>query len=231
VHFDIRGEIEDQMAVSFRPVRVKEGKRPDARKADEMILWGRIFDRLYMAPYVEGKGSAGNMAFRAPNGICITPSGGALGSLRADEIMTVVDVKEDGGGLSVLFYGHPGKAPSSETLIYWDIFKRRRDVNAVLHGHDSICLEKTDAIRKIFPADVSETRKATDAGSFDFVEEMRGILSGSNRYLVGKGHGFFALGKDFEEAGLLALKLRTEATGLLLGKKFMDGLKEKYDIS
>lgn len=219
------------MAIQFTPFRVKDGKKPDDNKVKELILWGKIFDSLWMAPYVEGKGSSGNMGFRIPRGICVTPSGSALGELTAGDIITITDVKEDAEGVSVFFYGHPKKEPTSETLIYWDIFKKRKDACVVLHGHDSICLEKTAEIRKVFPNEVAMTRTVTDAGSFEFRKDMQTISSGNNSYLIGRGHGFFALGRTFEEAGLLALKFRAEAINLLFGKQFIEGLKKKYDLA
>lgn len=219
------------MAIQFTPVRVKDGRKPDNDKAKKLVLWGKIFDRLWMAPYVEGKGSSGNIGFRMPHGICVTPSGGALGELTTGDIMTVVDVREEGEKVSVFFYGHPEKKPTSEALIYWDIFKKRSDVDVILHGHDSICLEKTTRMKEIFHNEVSVTQAVTGAGSFEFRKDIEGLLSGSEPYLIGKGHGFFALGKTFEEAGLLALRFRTEAINLLFGKEFIEGLKKKYDLA
>ncbi|MDD5438828.1 MAG: class II aldolase/adducin family protein [Candidatus Omnitrophica bacterium] len=218
------------MAIQFIPVRVKNRVQPDRSKALLMVSWGKIFDSLWMAPYVKGKGSAGNMGFRMPGGICVTPSGGALGELSPEHIMTVIDVRDEKPGIKVYFYGHPGKRPTSEALIYWDIFKKRKDVDVVLHGHDSLCLETSNAVMALHRNEVCMTPRITEAGSQEFRRDINCILSARKNYLIGKGHGFFALGKTFGEAGILALKYRTEATGLLLGKKFMERLKKKYDL-
>jgi len=77
---------------------------------------------------------------------------------------------------------------------------------------------------------IAVTSRVTGAGSPEFRADIRGLLSGGASYLIGKGHGFFALGKTFDEAGLLALRFRTEATGLMLGKKVIEELKRKYEI-
>ena len=218
------------MAIQFTPVRVDDGISPDDKISRDLILWGKIFDRLWMAPYVEGKGSSGNIGFRMPHGICVTPSGSSLGELEVEDIMTVVDVKEEDGEISVFFYGHPEKKPTSEALIYWDIFKARDDADVVLHGHDSFCLEKDSEIYNNFSEEIAMTKVVQEAGSFELRSDIQGILSGEESYLVGKGHGFFALGKNFEEAGLLALRFRTEAINLLFGEEFIEEVKKKYDL-
>ena len=130
------------MAVQFNPVRIKNGPKPDKENVGRLMTWGKIFDTLGMVPYVNKKGSAGNMGFRSARGICVTSSGSFMGDLKPDNIMTIVDVREGKKGPTVYFYGHSKKLPTSEALIYWDIFKLRPDVNVVLHGHDCICLEK-----------------------------------------------------------------------------------------
>lgn len=218
------------MAIQFTAVRIDDGPRPDHFKSEEMVLWGKILDRLWMAPFVEGKGSSGNMGFRIPHGICVTPSGSALRSLTVRDIMTVSRVEDAGRGVQVFFYGSHDKVPTSEALIYWDIFKKRKNVNVVLHGHDSICLEESAGVKKKFRGEVAMTQKISDAGSLEFRKDIKGILEGRASYLIGKGHGFFALGSTFEEAGLLALKFRTEAMKLLLGKQFIKRIKNKYDL-
>ncbi len=221
--------LKEKMIIQFNATRIEDGEKPSEILATQLIRWGKIMDCLYMAPYVKGKGSAGNIGFRDSNGmIYVTSSGGCLGNLSFDNIMAIERVEEENPP-RVYFYGHKEKKPTSESLIYWDIFQSRKDISVVLHGHDLLSLEKAEHLQEAHPEFVSITASVTNAGSPEFRREINKILNRNNHYLIGKEHGFFALGKTFDEAGFLSLELRTEATNLFLREE-MNRLKNKYDV-
>lgn len=206
------------------------GKRPDPVSVKNLILWGSIFDNLWMAPYVKGKGSAGNMGFRAGRKICVTASGGRLGSLGPGDIMTIVDVRTKNGKPSVYFYGRAAKNPTQEALIYWDIFRKRKDVNVILHGHDLFALDNTAHMRRMFPRDIAITRTMAEAGSAELRRQIIEALTGRTSYLIARGHGFFALDATFEDAGRTALKVRQAVFNRITGRDYIGALKRKYEI-
>ena len=108
-----------------------------------------------------------------------------------------------------MYWNPSGKKPTSEWEIYWDIFKKRKEINAVLHGHDLFALETAYDLVKEYPEEVAITKRVTDAGSIEYREDMQEIVSDKNIYLIGKEHGFFALGKNFfKQTGVIKGKLK-----------------------
>ncbi len=218
------------MAIQFDAVRVPTSESLEQQKVENLILWGRILNTLSMAPYVKGKGSAGNMGCRIENGICVTPSGTYIGELKPDDLMVVVDVVERKTRPTLYFYGHPDKMPTSESLIYWDLFKKRNDANVILHGHDLLTLQTAQYIVENSQGHVAITENVTEDGSLQFRKEMKAIASSKANYLLGKEHGFFALGQNFAEAGMLTLKYHHEAINLVVGNDFFEEGKKKYGL-
>lgn len=218
-----------KMGIQYNAVRAGDSisKKPRIALARQLVAWGKIFDDLGMAPYVNGKGSAGNMGFKSDGRVFVTPSGGCLGNLDIEDIMAVINYDEITNNL--YFHGSRGKNPTSEALIYWDIFNEREDISVILHGHDLLSLEKANALMKKHPGMISITPNVTEAGSKEFRKEMHDLSKSKKNYLVGKGHGFFALGKTFDEAGSMSLRMRTEAINLFLGDKIKK-LNKKYSI-
>ena len=83
-----------------------------------------IGKRLYDKGFVPG--SSGNISYRIGNDFLISPSGSCLGELSAENL-----VMTDMEGNS-----HAGKEkPSSERFMHIEIYKRRPDVNCIIHAH------------------------------------------------------------------------------------------------
>ena len=198
---------------------------PSKELADKMIRWGRIMGNLRMVPYVEGKGWAGNIGFRENNVIWVTPSGGVIDDIKPEDIVGITE-KEN----KIVFFGGKGKKPTSEWEIYWIIFKKRQDIKVILHGHDLFALETAEKLIQRYPKEVALTKNVTEAGSPEFKDDMLEIVTDTNTYLIGKEHGFFALGKTFEEAGRLALEFRSRANELMVGREKYRELLGKYHI-
>ncbi|MDK9780731.1 L-fuculose-phosphate aldolase [Vibrio sp. B172a] len=75
------------------------------------------------------QGTAGNVSVRFDNGMLITPTGIPYEKLTPNHI---VYVAEDGSF-------EEGKLPSSEWLFHLTCYKKRDDVNAVVHNHAIHC--------------------------------------------------------------------------------------------
>lgn len=213
------------MPEHYKLERTNWKTEPDKILADEMVHWGKIMGGLRMVPYVTGKGWAGNIGFRENNTIWVTPSGGVINDIKLEEIMGISEKNGD-----IFYCGHPEKKPTSEWEIYWGIFKERDDVNAILHGHDLFALETAERLRENYPNEVGLTKSVTESGSAEFRDEILEILTDKNIYLIGREHGFFALGKTFEEAGILALDYRSKANEIMIGGKRYKEILDKYHI-
>lgn len=201
--------------------------RPDRDLANEMIHWGKIMGELRMVPYVTGKGWAGNIGFMLGSIIWVTPSGGVIDDIRFEDIM---GISERGDG-RLVYWGNPEKKPTSEWEIYWGLSKERPDINAILHGHDLFALETAEDLCRLYPDDVALTRSVTESGSPEFRDEILEIITDTNDYLIGREHGFFALGRTFEEAGMLALRFRSRANEIMIGKGKYQEILDKYHIA
>lgn len=92
---------------------------------EEIVKYGRIAGEKGYTP-----GISGNISVRAGNEVIITASGTANGFLEKDDF-SIVDI--DGNVVG----GNP--KPSSEKFLHIEFYKKRSDVNAVLHFH-SPCL-------------------------------------------------------------------------------------------
>lgn len=213
------------MSEHYNIERVNYKKKPNKKLANEMIHWGRIMGHLRMAPYVTGKGWAGNIGFRENQIIWVTPSGGIINDIQLEDIVGITERKD-----KIVLLGHPERKPTSEWEIYWGIFKKRQDINAILHGHDLLTLETAEKLKKDYPEEVALTKSVTDAGSSEFRDDMLEILTYANSYLIGREHGFFALGRTFYEAGKLALEFRSRSNELMIGKERYKELLDKYHI-
>ncbi len=213
------------MPLSGGMERINCSKKPSDKLAQAMIHWGKIMGALKMVPYVSGKGWAGNMGFSEKGSVWVTPAGGVINDIKMGDI---VGISQEGN--KMVFWGQAGKKPTSEWEIFWEIFKKRKDIKAILHGHDLFALETAEALVKQNPEKVALTKGVTDAGSAEFRDEILEILTGKNTYLIGKGHGFFALGKTFEEAGMLSLEFRSMASELMVGSEEYKRLLDKYHI-
>lgn len=208
----------------YTPIRAECGRSAPEDVVAEMCRWGRIMGRLRMVPYVSGKGWAGNMGCRDGDVVWVTRSGSEIDTVAAKDIVGLSP-----SGAVIAFWGTDGVRPTSEWEIYWEIFQSRPDVRAVLHGHDALVLETASQLCERYPEAVL-TKSVTESGSAEFRDEVLDILTDATSYLIGRDHGFFALGSTFEKAGLLALDFRSRAIEAMVGPKEYDALLRKYHL-
>jgi L-fuculose-phosphate aldolase len=172
-----------------------ENRRVDlGSEADSMLRWCKRFHALGLAPVIPWKGSiasCGNASYRCSKGFVITASGKNMGETTKEDFVhvTSVDLKAN----TAFAVGR--QAPSSEVALHARIYEARPDVNAVLHGHDGRIVENEG----LFP----HTEKSFEEGSNELAEAAAKAL-GKHDFVVLKGHGFVAVGKNLEQAGAIA---------------------------
>ena len=156
--------------------------------------------------------SPGNLSARLPqsNRIIISPSGFDKGSLRPQDLV-VVDLS-----------GHriEGKnRPSVETPMHCSIYRRRLDVNAIVHAHSPGCLAYGVANQEI-PATTIElaavigmrvplAKYATPGTKALADNTLEGL--GDCDAVIMANHGLTAVGKNLEEAFQNALSVEFTA--------------------
>ncbi|MEM3550082.1 MAG: class II aldolase/adducin family protein [Candidatus Bathyarchaeia archaeon] len=189
--------MEKYKGVKFRTVFLSKEAPKDERLV-ELAGWCRKFHELGLTPVVNGK-SLGNLSFRLDedsNKFIITASGlGPKDNLSAECFVKVIDCDLT----KKIVYVHGLRKPSSESLLHYRIYKLRREVNAIFHGHDSSITNYAGEIGLV------QTAKWHPYGSLELVRSVEEVLNG-NFFLVLKGHGFISLGRSMEEAGRLALE-------------------------
>lgn len=167
-------------------------------------------NNIYNKNLISGK--SGNISSRI-NGasgdfIAITPTLKSLAGLKAEDIV-LVDL--DGNILS-------DEKPSSEVNMHLEIYKKREDVNAIVHTHSPYAtgfafsdkkikrLEGFGEIKKPYLPSIEYEKP----GSSELAEKAsKGI--GDSDVLVLKNHGVICVGENLKEAESLAVFVEESA--------------------
>ena len=171
--------------------------------------------RLYMRGLIVGTG--GNVSVRIPDSpyILVTPSGLCKGYLKPSDIVKIdLDGRIVEGRLK----------PTSETPMHIEIYKARRDVNAIVHAHPPFCTGFSCAG---IPLDKPILPEAVIVlGEITVVEyETPGTMSLARKVaeaakkcdvLVLENHGSVALGENLEQAYVRTEVLEEYAKVLLI---------------
>ncbi|XRO75376.1 L-fuculose phosphate aldolase [Methanocaldococcus sp. 28A] len=173
-------------------------------KSQFIEICKRLYDRKYVV------GSGGNVSVREGNKIYLTPTGSILGFLKEDDI---AEVDLDGNVIK-------GK-PTSEKNFHLMIYKKRKDINAIIHTHSLISTflstinkeielltpEGEIFLKKIGYVDYFE------AGSLKLAEET---AKRDEDVIILKNHGVVCLGKDLIDAYIKVEVLEEQAKLTLL---------------
>jgi ribulose-5-phosphate 4-epimerase/fuculose-1-phosphate aldolase len=155
-------------------------------------------------------GSTGNLSVRIGERIWITPTGKSLRSLTPDQL-ACVDAEAK---------SHNANKPSKESPFHLAVYRRRPDVNAIVHLHapDSValsCLEAPEALPPLTPyyfmrvaplAVLSYFRP----GSPELAEVVERAAPGHNCMLL-RNHGTICAGSSISEAVDAAEELEATA--------------------
>jgi len=96
-----------------------------------------------------------------------------------------------------VFY-HGIQIPSSEEILHLELYKRRPDINAIVHGH----LYELMFFAQYFG--FPDTAQEEEYGTLALVRRVLDIVDDENNFIHMKDHGFIAMGETIEEASLLA---------------------------
>jgi L-fuculose-phosphate aldolase len=175
--------------------KLASDKLPEDPNIEELMKWCAEFEKSGLMPCY-GEGSFGNLSFRT-NGteFIITASGMKDPSLKESFVeVSSVDMDER------IVYGKGKKKPSSESMLHYAIYKQRKDVNAVFHGHCEKILKFAGEYG------IPTTSKYEPYGTIELVQSVLDVLR-DNDLLIMKDHGFISLGENMDKAGERALSL------------------------
>lgn len=177
-------------------------------RIEELSEWCFRFNENGLTPSFNGTGrSLGNLSFRiAPDRPCFIITGSTLDSKDQLEHYDFVKVL-DAASERMLVRAEGKRDPSSESIMHYKIYKSRKDVGAVFHGHDREITAGAELLR------VPETSREELPGTVELMRQVMRIL-GNNNFIVMKNHGFLSLGRDMDEAGDLALNIKKKINTL-----------------
>lgn len=158
-----------------------------------------VGENLYNKKLVSGK--AGNISIRIKKDdgdiIAITPTLSSLGNLNEEDIV-LVDL--EGNSLT-------SGTPSSELNLHLEIYKKRDDINAIVHTHSPYAtgfafsdkkIKRHEGFGKIKTPFLKEIKYATP-GSLELAKSARENI-GDEDVLVLKHHGILCVGNNLKEA-------------------------------
>lgn len=91
---------------------------------NELIKYGAIIDSKEFSP-----GVSGNISVKYKDKIIITSSGSSNGNLKLEDL---IELDLDGNTIS---QSRKKKKPSSEKMLHVEFYKKRLDINAIIHVH------------------------------------------------------------------------------------------------
>ncbi|MGD9131012.1 MAG: class II aldolase/adducin family protein [Candidatus Bathyarchaeota archaeon] len=167
---------------------------PRDPKIEELEEWCERFQRNGLTPEFEGN-YTGNLSFRCRKGFVITASGlKSKQNLSNDCFVYVKSYDEH----SNTVYVEGRRQPSSEAVMHYLIYKTRKEVNAVFHGHNDVIMMNAEKLG------LTVTEREHESGTTELAKEVLKALENKNLVVL-RNHGFVSVGKTMEEAGELAL--------------------------
>ena len=150
----------------------------------ELVQWCHTLARWGIVGH-----TVGNLSFRTANGFIISRTGANLATTTAEEFVEVVDADVAGRRLTVI----GAYEPSSESMMHSTIYRARREVVAVFHGHSAKLLEAADRLR------IPVTEHEQPYGTPELSLEIQKVLAWHNLFIM-RHHGFVSLGRTMSEA-------------------------------
>jgi ribulose-5-phosphate 4-epimerase/fuculose-1-phosphate aldolase len=179
--------------IRFNIIFVSDEVPSDAR-IDELKEWCERFQRNGLTPEFEGN-YTGNLSFRCREGLVITASGlKSKQNLSNDCFVYVKNYDQP----SNTVYVEGRRQPSSEAVMHYLIYKTRKEVNAVFHGHNKAIVVNAEKLG--FPV----TEREHEPGTIALAKEALKAL-GNKNLVVLRNHGFVSVGRTMKDAGELAL--------------------------
>ena len=187
------------------------------KEKNELIEYGRMAGEKNYTP-----GISGNISIRCDDKVVITSSGVANGYLTIDDF-AVVDF--DGNLID-------GKNPSSERMLHIEYYKKRKDINCVMHVHSpyltafasvGIALNEKISPEIIYCFGEIPLAKYSIPGSKELVEKTSVYFDDYDVVLMAN-HGVIIAGKDVKDA-FYKLDLCENYAKTVIGAKLLGGAK------
>lgn len=186
---------------------------------NQIIKYGDIIDAKGFSP-----GTSGNLSLRYEDKIIITSSGSSNGNLSYDDLVLI-----DFSGNKCI-ESNSSKKPSSEKMLHVEFYKKRPDINAIIHVHPTF-LSSFAAARKaldepIMAENVFYFGKIPLAdyalpSSMELVNNTAKYFDNYNAVLMAN-HGFIVGDTDLEQA-YLKLELAESYAQIVLNAKLLGG--------
>ena len=183
---------------------------------NKIIKYGKLCGEKNFTP-----GYSGNISARYKDGMLITTSGSANGYLKPKEI---VFTNFDGKSLE------KGKKPSSEKFLHIEIYKKRPDINYIIHVHapylSSFACAGKDLTAPVMAENVFyfggiPLAEYALPSSMDLVENTAKFFDNYNSVLMAN-HGFI-IGSETMEDAYLKLELAESYAQVVLNTEKLGG--------
>lgn len=185
---------------------------------NQIIKYGNIIDHKGFSP-----GTSGNISVKYKDKIVITASGASNGNLSFDDLV-LIDI--DGKNIDTV----SSKKASSEKMLHIEFYKKRPDINAIIHVHPPY-LSSFAAARK----SLEEPVMAENVFYFGKIPLADYALPSSNKLVeytakyfdkynavLMANHGFIVGDTDIEQA-YLKLELAESYAQVVLNAKLLGG--------
>jgi len=173
-------------------------------------------------------GSWGNISLRTDdNNVIITPSGtNYLKSSLNDMIVTDLSGNVLEGKLK----------PSSERLMHYEIYKNRKDVNAIVHTHSifssvlAVINEDIPAITEDIAMLLGDNIKVSEYALTGTMELAKNVVKGlkNNNATIMKNHGAVTVGSDMERA-IVASEVLEKSANIYIYSRIMGKINKIPD--
>ena len=206
---------EEYKGVKFRTGFDSKNELKDA-DIEELAKWCEEFSRNNLTPEYEN-GSAGNLSYRCranTEHFIITSTG-----LRSKNLLSAVSNQLSANFVKVtscdvekmIVYAEGLKEPSSESIMHYTIYRHRKDINAIFHGHSE------DIMNNYAKLNIPSTAKPAPYGSKKLIDTILELINReefstnyelrTKNFFIIKEHGFVSLGRSMTEAGKQAFEI------------------------
>jgi L-fuculose-phosphate aldolase len=169
---------------------------PQDPRIPELIAWAARFASLGWTPSY-GPGDHGNLSCRTPQGLLISARATVKARLHPEQFTEVLGVIRDGPRVEVRCRGI--HLPSTDTRLHLELYARRPDIQAILHGHDARTLAKAAELG------LPVTAHSASMPSLELIDDACKLVERSD-YIILRDHGFLTLGPSIQAAGEQALR-------------------------
>ena len=189
-----------------------------SKQIEKIIKYGKICGEKNYTP-----GYSGNISARYKDGLLITTSGSSNGYLTPNDI---VYINNEGNSLE------QGKKPSSEKFLHIEIYKRRPEINYVIHVHAPYLSSFASAGRDLMAPVMAENvfyfggiplAEYALPSTMELVENTVKYFDEYDAVLMAN-HGFVVASKTIEDA-YMKLELAESYAQVVLNTEILGGAR------